>query len=92
MLTSSQCRAARALLGWSPEDLAGAARVDPGAVADFETGAQDAPSAIPEMLARSLAAAGVVLEDDAGGRGVRLREKNADATIALGDLNAANDE
>src|SRR5215212_9282119 len=37
-ITPSQCRAARAVLGWSQEDLAERARVSRGTLMKFETG------------------------------------------------------
>ena len=37
-ITSSQCRAARAVLGWSQNDLAERARVSRGTLMKFETG------------------------------------------------------
>jgi DNA-binding XRE family transcriptional regulator len=40
ILTAEQCRGARAMLGWSQDELALAARVSRQTVADFERGAR----------------------------------------------------
>ena len=40
MLTSSQCRAARALIDWSREDLAAASKVGLRTIVDFERDAR----------------------------------------------------
>ena len=65
-----QCRAGRALLNWSQEELAKRARVAKQTLADFERGAR---SPYPGTLA-ALEAAGVELIDG-GAPGVRLRQR-----------------
>lgn len=71
MITSAQCRMARAALNWSTKDLATRANVGLSTVNRFET---EARSPIPATLAaiqRALEAAGVEFLD---GGGVRLKD------------------
>ena len=69
-----QCRAARALLGWSQDDLATAAKVSRATLAGFEN---EARCPLPRVLAdirQALEAAGVaIIAQNGGGLGVRLR-------------------
>lgn len=76
-LQPSQCRAARGMLGWSQEQLAGSAGVSRATVADFE---REIRTPVPNNLAairRALEEAGVVFLADGevvgGGAGVRLK-------------------
>lgn len=55
-LTMEQCRGARAMLGWSQDELARAANVSRQTIADFERGAR-----IP--IANNLASMATALED-----------------------------
>jgi transcriptional regulator with XRE-family HTH domain len=73
-ITPSQCRAARALIEWSREDLAEASRVGLRTLVDFERGAR-APRAVTlDALRRALEVAGVLFLDQNGaGEGVRMR-------------------
>lgn len=78
-ITSKQCEAARALIGWSQDKLAEAARVTRATIADFENHARIQPSQKNLIgIIASLEQAGVqfIPEDvNAGlGPGVRLRE------------------
>jgi transcriptional regulator with XRE-family HTH domain len=67
-------RAARALLDWSQQQLADAARVGVVTVRQFEGGASQPRNATLEVLERALAAAGVeFIAENGGGAGVRLR-------------------
>ncbi len=70
-----QCRAARALLGWSQWDLADLAGVGRSTVADFERAARTPAAENRAALRATLEAAGVIfIERDGGaGPGVRLR-------------------
>ena len=94
MITEAQCRAARALIGWSREQLAEASKVGLRTIVDFERSARDPREVTNDALRRALEAAGVeFIERNGGGPGVRLRETmTAAPTISLEDLNAGNDE
>jgi transcriptional regulator with XRE-family HTH domain len=77
MLTAAQCRAARALLDWSQQSLADAAKVGNATIRNFESGKTTPQNATLEMLRQALGKAGVIFIDQNGeGPGVRLR-KNA---------------
>jgi len=78
-ITPSQCRAARALLGWSQEELKDRSGVAKVTIADFERGAR-ARAPYAETLRRLVAAfgsGGVMFMADGeisgGGPGVRLK-------------------
>jgi DNA-binding XRE family transcriptional regulator len=72
MITSAQCRAARALVDWSRERLANAAAVDLQTVVDFEHDASDTRAAIKNAIQTALERAGVEFIDD-GKPGVRIK-------------------
>jgi transcriptional regulator with XRE-family HTH domain len=73
-MTPTQCRMARAALGWSTTELARAANVGVNSVNRFETG-RDARVSTVEKLRSTLEAAGVAfIAENGGGVGVRLRE------------------
>ncbi|GJE61675.1 helix-turn-helix domain-containing protein [Methylobacterium trifolii] len=82
-MTPAQSRAARGLLDWSAEDLAGKVGLEPGFVRAFEGGHGDPPSGQVEALRSALMAAGIVFTDapspgvsldpqGGGGEGTRL--------------------
>jgi transcriptional regulator with XRE-family HTH domain len=74
IVTPEQCRAARALLGWSQGDLEAASRVGKATIANFERGASTPFDRTLADLRRALEAAGVIfLDSNGGGPGVRLR-------------------
>lgn len=74
-LTAKQCKAGRALLGWSQRDLAAAASVHYRTVLDFENGARCPIDATLSAMRRAMEGAGVVfIPANGGGQGVRLRE------------------
>lgn len=77
MMTPAQCRAARALLQWSQQQLADAAKVGVVTVRQFEAGASEPRNATLDVMSRALEAAGVILQADGemidGGPGVRLK-------------------
>jgi transcriptional regulator with XRE-family HTH domain len=74
-ISSSQCRAARALLNWSREELAAASKVSRAAIADFETDKRIVRERTSDDLRSALEAAGVeFIPANGGGPGVRLRE------------------
>lgn len=75
-ITVEQCRAGRALIGWSIGDLAAAAGLGVMTINRFEGGKAVAPASISK-IAETLIAAGVVLIEDgaaslSGRAGVRL--------------------
>lgn len=76
MVNVEQCRGARALLGWSAQDLADAAKIGVATVRRYEGGNPVALGSI-ELMAGAMRAAGVIFIDDgekslAGGPGIRL--------------------
>ena len=76
MLTSEQCRAARALLNWSQQDLAGEASVGIVTVHQLEVGISQPRRATLEVIRRALESAGVeFIDENGGGPGVRLRKR-----------------
>ena len=76
MLRPQQLRAARALVGWSREDLAKESGVSTLAIKSFETRGSDPRQTTIYKWIRALEKAGVVFldKDKDGGPGVRLRE------------------
>jgi transcriptional regulator with XRE-family HTH domain len=73
-MTPAQCRAARALLNWTQDDLALAAQVGVVTLRQYEKGASQPRRAILSALRRALEEAGVRFIDRGGGPGVRLVE------------------
>lgn len=73
-MTPAQCRAARALLAWTQDDLARAAEVGITTIRTFETGVSQPRRAIMTAVRRALEEGGVRFVDRGGGPGVRLRE------------------
>ena len=73
-LTPEQCRAARALLDWTQDELAAAAEVSRSTVRGFEAGQRDMQRATMAAIRRALEGAGVSFLDADGtsGPGVRL--------------------
>ncbi len=87
-VSPAQIRAGRALLGWSPADLAEHSGASEAEIAHLEAQAGAA-------LVAALEKAGVLFlaEDDGEGAGVRLsRPRSAPREITLEELNASNDE
>jgi transcriptional regulator with XRE-family HTH domain len=72
----AQCRAARALLDWTQDDLARSAEVGEVTLRQFERGATEPRRAILKALQGALEQAGVkfIEANKGGGPGVRLRE------------------
>ena len=70
----NQCKAARALLGWSQSDLAVASKVGKQTLADFERGARTPYDRTLRDIREALEEAGVeFIEENGGGVGVRFR-------------------
>lgn len=85
-LTPGQCRAARALLDWTQDDLALRAEVSRSTVRGFEGGQHEMHRATAAAIRRAFEAAEIVfLEADAeGGPGVRLRGASCRGERAAG--------
>lgn len=74
-ISAAQCRAARALLDWSQDELATNAQVARATVADFERNIRLPMRQNLVALAATLEAAGVeFIPENGGGAGVRLRK------------------
>lgn len=76
-VTREQCRAARALLGWSQYDLEKASAVPQSTISHFESGAQELISATNNLLWVAFREAGVSIiregkKSNGGGVGVRF--------------------
>jgi transcriptional regulator with XRE-family HTH domain len=79
VVTTRQVKAARALLGWSQADLAEKSGVSEPTVARLESvdGDLGGREDTAEKLQASLKAAGIeFIDEDGGGRGVRLRNRS----------------
>lgn len=78
MITPAQCRAARALIQWSQQQLADTAKVGVVTVRQFELGGSPRNATL-DVLRRALEDGGVIFQDDGetieGGPGVRLRKR-----------------
>jgi transcriptional regulator with XRE-family HTH domain len=72
-LSAEQCRAARALLGWSQRDLAKAASVAIGTIVDFERGLRRPYLRTLKDVREVLERAGVEFLNAADGKGVGVR-------------------
>ena len=73
-ITFQQCRAARALLGWSQDQLAEAAKVAKATIANFEAGKRVPYDRTLADLQAALEKAGVqFIPQNGGGAGVRLK-------------------
>lgn len=76
-IAPAQCRAARALLNWSQDELERSSQVARKTIADFEREARQPYPRTLEALRAALEAAGVeFIEQNGGGPGVRLSKRN----------------
>lgn len=74
MITPSQCRAGRALLGWSQEVLETASRVSKKTIADFERDQRNQQTRTVDAIEAALVSAGIIfIPQNGGGEGVRKR-------------------
>lgn len=81
MITVEQCRAGRALLDWSREQLAETSKVAVRTIIDFERGARAPREVTADAIQRALEAAGVqFIPENGGGAGVRLAKPRATET------------
>jgi transcriptional regulator with XRE-family HTH domain len=72
-ISAEQCRAARAILGWSQDQLASASSVAKATIANFEAGKRAPYDRTLADMQAALEAAGVVfIPENGGGAGVRL--------------------
>jgi transcriptional regulator with XRE-family HTH domain len=78
MISAAQCRAARALLDWTQDDLATNAQVARATVADFESNARLAPMRQNLIaIVTAFEASGVVfIPEEKNGQGAGLRFRN----------------
>lgn len=73
-ISPAQCRAARALLSWSQEELANKSRISRKTIADFERDARLQHGRTVEAVQATLEASGVeFIAQNGGGEGVRFR-------------------
>lgn len=90
MITVAQCRAARALLDWSREDLAAASKVSLRTIVDFERGARVPRELTLDAIERALAAAGVqFIPENGGGAGVRLAKPSGGSRATPDEMEAS---
>lgn len=75
LITPDQCRAARALMGWSRADLAARSGVGASTLSDFEGGKRVPYARTLVDVRRALEAGGVTFipGDEGSGPGIRLR-------------------
>jgi hypothetical protein len=74
VITAAQCRAARALIEWSPTQLEEASAVDLQTIRQFESRFQAPDDDTKRRIRGALEAAGVVfISENGGGPGVRLK-------------------
>ncbi|PPD05845.1 MAG: transcriptional regulator [Hyphomicrobium sp.] len=77
MLSPSQCRAARGLIGHTQAQLAKRAGIGLSRLRNFETGRLAVPAEIVAKICAALEAAGVqFIAENGGGEGVRLKAPN----------------
>ncbi len=76
-ITPEQCRAARAIIGWSQDQLAQSSNVAKATIANFEAGKRSPYDRTLDDRKQALESAGVIFIDNGqtsvGGPGVRLR-------------------
>ena len=75
-IVASQCRAARALLVWSRDELAARAQVASRTIVDFERNARSPQASTRLAIRLAFETAGIEFIDaNGGGAGVRFREQ-----------------
>jgi predicted transcriptional regulator len=76
MISPSQIKGARAMLGLNQTALAGAAGISKTALINIETGTSDPRASTLSAIQKALEAAGVeFIAENGGGAGVRLRKR-----------------
>jgi transcriptional regulator with XRE-family HTH domain len=77
MITPGQCRAARALLNWSQQDLAAKSGIGIVTVHQLEAGTNQPRRATIDVVRRAFEGAGIeFIDENGGGPGVRLKKKD----------------
>jgi len=71
-ITPKQCKAARAFLGWSQQQLADKVRVVQKTITDYERGITSPQRRIAEDIKTILQDAGIKFENDDEGQGAKL--------------------
>jgi len=74
MIEPRQCRAARALLGWTQEDLAERAEIARITIRKFEAGITNPHRATQRALQAAFENAGITFIDDEHDEGVKVRK------------------
>jgi transcriptional regulator with XRE-family HTH domain len=75
VMTASQCRGARGLLGFTQPKLALAARLGLSTIVDFERSRRPVSATAVRAIRKALELAGVeFIDENGGGPGVRLRK------------------
>lgn len=96
MITTSQLRAARAMIGLSIEELAEAAGVSGNSIRDAEASTGNAERELSRKLKQVLESRGIIFvsagQQDASGPGVRLHHQPVDEGIRPQNLNSTNDD
>ncbi len=76
-MNGTQCKMARAALGWTTRDLAERAQVGIMTISRFEAGTGETYAATKAAIARALESGGVsFIPENGEGAGVRLRKSN----------------
>lgn len=79
IITGPQCRAARALVEWSVEQVARRSGIDAKLITDFEAKITDPDREVKVRLVDTLESAGAVfIPENGGGVGVRLKYARRD--------------
>ncbi len=74
IITGPQCRAARALVEWTLEEVSERSGIDPRVIADFERKTSDPGADAKRRLLKALESGGAVfIWENGGGVGVRLK-------------------
>jgi transcriptional regulator with XRE-family HTH domain len=82
VITPGQCRAARALLAWSQQDLADKSGVGIVTVHQLEAGTSQPRRATVDVVRRAFEAAGVeFIDENGGGPGVRLKKSQRKRSV-----------
>ncbi|GEO81952.1 helix-turn-helix transcriptional regulator [Pararhodospirillum oryzae] len=85
-LSPAQCRAGRALVGWSQQELCERAQVARKTLADFEAGKSTPYPRTAAAIRMALEAAGIeFIAENGGGAGVRFIRPTSTATAPLPD-------
>ncbi|MEI5668358.1 helix-turn-helix domain-containing protein [Bosea sp. CCNWLW174] len=77
LISLEQCRAARAMLGWSQGDLADAAKVSRTTIVDFERGLRTPHHNNLDAIRRAFEKAGIeLIPENGGGAGLRWAKRS----------------